>query len=385
MATITKRTGRDGTLSFRAQVRVKRDGKVIYSEVKTFEKEKLAKDWAAKVEASLKADGAIDRRKIARLTVGQLLRRYIDEIGETQKFGRTKRYTMENLINKPIAKILVSDLTPADIVEHCKLRHVEGAGPATTSQDVIYLGSALGVARPLWGLAIDKRPVEDAYPMLHKLKLIGRSDVRDRRITAAELKALLEYEPKAFQHGRTPPMFEIIQFAIWSCMRQEEIHRLLWMDVDESKRTVMIRQRKDPGKKEINDQIVPLLGDAWTILQRQPKTDARIFPYNSRSTGAAFRRMCKALKIETLTFHDLRHEGISRLFEAGYQIQEVAMVSGHKTWGSLRRYTNLRPEDLHDKHELQMIAARPSDAVVPEPALLLEPPKLADVLRSDRR
>lgn len=41
------------------------------------------------------------------------------------------------------------------------------------------------------------------------------------------------------------------------------------------------------------------------------------------------------------------HEGISRLFEQGYQIQEVALVSGHKSWKNLKRYTQLRAVDLH--------------------------------------
>jgi site-specific recombinase XerD len=42
----------------------------------------------------------------------------------------------------------------------------------------------------------------------------------------------------------------------------------------------------------------------------------------------------------------LRHETASRLFEAGYQIPEVALVTGHKDWKMLRRYTNLKAEDL---------------------------------------
>jgi site-specific recombinase XerD len=53
------------------------------------------------------------------------------------------------------------------------------------------------------------------------------------------------------------------------------------------------------------------------------------------------------LKIEDLHFHDLRHEGTSRLFEAGFSIQQVALVTGHKDWKMLRRYTHLKPETLH--------------------------------------
>ncbi len=64
--------------------------------------------------------------------------------------------------------------------------------------------------------------------------------------------------------------------------------------------------------------------------------------------GTAFRRQCRALKIDDLHFHDLRHEGTSRLFEAGFSIEQVSLMTGHKDWKMLRRYTHLRPEALHE-------------------------------------
>jgi integrase len=77
--------------------------------------------------------------------------------------------------------------------------------------------------------------------------------------------------------------------------------------------------------------------------------EGRIFPYNGKSIGTAFRRQCKDLKIEDLHFHDLRHEGTSRLFEVGFSIEQVALVTGHKDWKMLRRYTHIKPETLHTK------------------------------------
>jgi integrase len=58
-------------------------------------------------------------------------------------------------------------------------------------------------------------------------------------------------------------------------------------------------------------------------------------------------RQCRAawrpfLAIDDLHFHDLRHEGVSRLFEMGRTIPQVASVSGHRSWQSLQRYTHLR-------------------------------------------
>ena len=53
-----------------------------------------------------------------------------------------------------------------------------------------------------------------------------------------------------------------------------------------------------------------------------------------------------AQKIVDLRFHDLRHEGISRLFEQGYRIEQVALVSGHRYWKMLARHTQIRAKDL---------------------------------------
>jgi site-specific recombinase XerD len=55
------------------------------------------------------------------------------------------------------------------------------------------------------------------------------------------------------------------------------------------------------------------------------------------------------LQIIDLHFHDLRHEATSRLFEAGLTIEQVPLVTGHKDWKMLRRYTQLRPESLHQQ------------------------------------
>ncbi len=54
-------------------------------------------------------------------------------------------------------------------------------------------------------------------------------------------------------------------------------------------------------------------------------------------------RIVRDLGIKDLHFHDLRHEGISRLFEADWDIPQVAAVSGHRDWKMLQRYTHLRP------------------------------------------
>lgn len=68
----------------------------------------------------------------------------------------------------------------------------------------------------------------------------------------------------------------------------------------------------------------------------------RIFPFTTDAVSAAFTRATRILGIEDLHFHDLRHEGVTRLFEMGLTIPHVAAVSGHRSWSSLRRYTHIR-------------------------------------------
>lgn len=79
------------------------------------------------------------------------------------------------------------------------------------------------------------------------------------------------------------------------------------------------------------------------------RCDARILPYNAESVSAAFQRACNRLGIVDLHFHDLRHEGITRLFESGLSIEEVAVISGHRSWAMLHRYTHLSAVTLAEK------------------------------------
>jgi integrase len=149
-------------------------------------------------------------------------------------------------------------------------------------------------------------------------------------------------------------MSRIIKFAIASAMRQEEICRVTRSDLNVETKVLIMRDRKDRREKKGNDQRIPLLGvlgyDAFGLIAEQrairSNQDERIFPYVHRSVCTAFIRACRELAIEDLHVHDLRHEGTSRMFEAGFSIQRVALVTGDKDWKMLRRYTHLRPESL---------------------------------------
>jgi integrase len=106
---------------------------------------------------------------------------------------------------------------------------------------------------------------------------------------------------------------------------------------------------KHPGDKKGNNVYCELPPEALAIIKSMPREKPEIFPHTTDAISAAFTRACRFLGIEDLRFHDLRHEGISRLFEMGRTIPQVAAVSGHRSWTSLKRYTHIRQSV--DKYE----------------------------------
>jgi len=350
VATITPYKKRSGELSYRAQVRIKQAGKIVFSKARSFPTEAAARSWAKRMEVESAKPGFIEEQQLGKTTIADLITRYKAELTEADSLGRTKGYTLDLLLRGSLADLQANALTSADLIEYCRLRAASGAGPATIEQDVIYLRTCIDYAMRAWKLALATTLAEinAATPSLRKLGLTAKSNHRNRRPTTDELELIMGWLARREQRiNASIPHRDIVQFAIATCMRAGEIGRITWRDLDEQRRTVIIRKRKDPSNKHQNDQEVPLLGEAWEIVARQPRTDERIFPYKMKSVSAAFERAVKALGIADLCFHDLRHEGTSRLFEAGYLIQETAIVTGHKSWNNLKRYTQLDPASLH--------------------------------------
>jgi integrase len=138
-------------------------------------------------------------------------------------------------------------------------------------------------------------------------------------------------------------------FAIESCRRLDEVCRMRVSDWDRAHGVWVVRDVKHPGGSRGNDRemrVGPRLAAvADAVLRLVPRGlgDDRLFPFQSRSMGTFWQRQLKVLGIADLHFHDLRHEGCSRLAEDGRTIPEIQAVSLHESWGSLQVYVNQRP------------------------------------------
>ena len=346
MATIRSRKLADGTVRYTAQIRVKREGAQVYQESQTFARKQAAQAWVRKREAELDQPGAIDRANRTGATVKEMIERYMVEMEKARPLGKTKLATLKTISESYLGQVNDQDLNSQILVEYAIWRMgPEGGGvlPQTAGNDLAHLGAVLSIARPAWGYAVDPHAMSDARKVLRKLGYNMRSRERDRRPTLDELDKLLTHFQGIQAYRPTSiNMLKMAAFALFSTRRQEEITRIKWADLDEQGQRVLVRDMKNPGQKIGNDVWCHLPPEAWAILQSMPKKADEIFPYSAESTSTSWTRACKFLGIDDLHFHDLRHEGVSRLFEMDWDIPRVASVSGHRDWNSMRRYTHLR-------------------------------------------
>lgn len=334
MATITKRGE-----SWFAQIR--RKGHKSIS--KSFSTKTRAQQWAREVESQIDSMQFKDARSLTNIRLSELIDRYTEEVGGIKPFGKNKTAVLRKW-KLSHGGMAISELTDDALIAWVRERAKKAAG-VTIAVDLTYLGMVLRTAKELWRLPVDPSVVASARASLGYIGLSAKSKERKRRPTQAEIDDIVLHF--AIRTRQRVPMGDLILFAIETAMRLGEIIRLKWDDINHADKTIIIRDRKHPTEKEGNDQEVPLLGAAYEIAMRQPQGDERIFPITEGTPSSLFPRACKEIGIIDLRFHDLRHEGVSRLFEQGYSIEQVALVSGHRDWKMLSRYVQLRAKDLH--------------------------------------
>jgi len=357
MGTITERKRKDGSRGYTAQIRIKRDGVIVHSEAQTFERKQAASQWLRKREAQLAEPGALDALKKSDVTLAEAIGKYV---GESRKeIGRTKAQCLDLIKKHPLAAMKCGEITSADVSGFARdiqdgWTPEEGEKtprkPQTVGNYMSHLGAVFAVARPMWGYNLDQQAFRDAFTVNSRMGVISKSESRDRRPTLEELDKLMKHFTERNERSQdVMPMDKLILFALFSTRRQEEITIIRWEDYQPENKRILVRDMKHPGQKIGNDVWCDLPAEAVAVIDSMPKSGELIFPYNHRTVSANFTRACPVVGVVDLHFHDLRHEGVSRLFEMGWTIPHVASVSGHRSWSSLKRYTHIR--QIGDKYK----------------------------------
>lgn len=325
MATIRKLRGR-----WQAQVR--RRG--MKPRCKSFDSKQEAEKWARDLEAQVDRFGAAPDTKILEsTTLGQLLERYQREISPTKRGSVQEIQRIDVLRRHDLSYRTLIGLSQQDIASFRDER-LQSVAPSTTVRELAILSHVLEVAIRDWGLPLAKNVV----------KLVRRPVIRNersRRLTGDEEQRLLD----GCDGGQTPYFKTLLILAIETGMRRGEILGLRWSDISHNRRVITLTITKNGSGRE-----VPLSQRAFDALmdwkERALVDKSTVFPMMPGALEQAWRRLLIRTGIKSLRFHDLRHEGVSRLFERGLNIIEVSSISGHKELRMLKRYTHLSADDL---------------------------------------
>tara|TARA_A200000159_G_scaffold133039_1_gene130949 strand:+ start:12921 stop:13907 length:987 start_codon:yes stop_codon:yes gene_type:complete len=291
---------------------------------KTFHKKQDAKNWMIDTESDIQSG----RYTQDDSNFGGLIRRYVNEIGRIKPIGRSKGATLEALW-RSLGRFKLDELDSPTLTNYAVER---GVKPSTVMQDFIYIGVVLDTAESMWEAQPRMDEYKKAMKVLKKLGVIAESEHRDRRVSDEEMRIIAETSNDFF------PMADLMRFAVLTAMRRGEQFGLLWKDIGDKGRSILVRQRKHPKKKR--DERVPLLPEAYEIISRQPRVSEKIFPQNGKSVSHTFWKARLKAGIEDVRWHDLRHEGCTRLFELGFDMSAVSLFSGHKDMNMLKRYTH---------------------------------------------
>ena len=376
MGTITQRKLVDGSIRYRAEIRINRKDLPIYKESKTFGSKKVAANWLAKREAEIEENPEIlfGQEDVIDLTLSNAISKYLAEVGA--EYGRTKTYSLKLIQKFSIARHVITKIKSTHIAEHVALRKkgIEDLGldpvaSSTLQHELLHIRGVLSHAAVMWDIDIDLNAFDKATAQLRKTRQISSSQKRDRLPTNDELMALTKY---FVQKWRNPnysyPMHLIIWFAIYSCRREAEITRMKLIDFDRYNNSWKIRDLKSPTGSKGNHKEFNVLPECKKIIELLLETEVRarmlkrgygdeyLIPLSPKTIGGEFRKACKLLGIDDLRFHDLRHDGCTRLAEQGFTIPQIQQVSLHDSWGSLERYVSVkrRKQTLNFENSLEL-------------------------------
>lgn len=331
MATIRKRDN-----SYQAIVKKKG----LPTQRKTFKTKPAALAWGRRIESSMDNGTWVDTSESVSTSIDHIMDELVYSFERFDIPVAGPKLTQLNSIATYFEGISIHDITIDDVLGFAALRRKKIC-PSTLQQQMYYFRQAIDNSR----IKLAENAVEIAIKELVKKKVITASAVRDRRLEEGELEALLD----AAQGHWIGPAIEI---AVESGMRQGEIHRLKWSDIDQESNIITL-MRKDKqsigGRKKHR---IPLFKGVREVLLRSRNSfgqeDSLFSVKRASSISDKFAKLTKKVGIEGLRFHDLRHEAISRMFEKGMRVEQVRLVSGHATLDQLSRYVNLRAENLVD-------------------------------------
>jgi len=298
---------------------------------KTFDTKTQARNWAAAEETRLVSLGeGVSHTH----TLGDVMERYLEEVTPDKRGAKWERNRILAYLREPITQVKLLDLR-REHFEDLITSRLKSVKPSTVNRDLNLISNCLTYARR-WRL-MDHNPFDD-------LKRPTDPKHRERLISLEEIEEILialgytEGDQLVYKQQYAAIAF---LFAIETAMRLGEITGLRPEDVNLETRVAHL-----PLTKNGSARSVPLSSRAVQLLKYlEPWDGETLFKMSSEQCGALFRKGLSRTRIQNLTFHDTRHEAITRLARK-VEVLDLARIVGHKDIKMLMRYYNRTAADI---------------------------------------
>ncbi|MDC1157659.1 site-specific integrase, partial [Alphaproteobacteria bacterium] len=279
--------------------------------------------WAIAQEALMQS-GHWQEKTSSQYTIGDMISRYLDIVTPTKRGRDQEERRLQRLLrDKQFMSISLDQAHPCIFADFRDHRIHDGV--RACQYDLVLMRHAWNTARIEWGWPLPDNPIS-------LIRMPKNNPPRERRLKDGEFERL----KIAAEKSRSWYLWPVVVLAIETAMRRGEILGLRWEHIDLDKKTVFL-----PMTKNGSSRWVPQSDEAIAKLSEAPKDSERPFPVTDVAFRQAWDRLRHRANINDLTFHDLRHEAISRMFDSGMKIHEVMAVSGHKTASQLFRYVQI--------------------------------------------
>lgn len=344
MASIKKR----GEYQWRVRVeKINRATGLVHKESATHNTKAEAVNWAKGVEAALAEGRYNDTRVIDSTYLRELIERYKKNVSPKKLGSKQEIVRLEKWLKSDLADRIVSRCTARDFADYIEKRRgdVSKRGGHVAEQtiklEIIAISNVFEIARKDWGYKELENPTRD----ISKPKGSG---MREVRIEPKNWERIADILRKC----RNPQYIVIAEFAIETGMRQDELFRMCWKDVDLLGRKVIVEGKDTSTTGQRKKRTVPLSMRAIELLQSLPRSINGSDPVFqvARKTSAdglsrAFTGACKAIGLEGGCFHSTRHEAASRM-APHYPMLTLMKIFGWKTPAMAARYYHASDEEL---------------------------------------
>lgn len=323
MATFRKRGDR-------WQAIVRKKGRVEYE---TFATKSAAQAWATKVEREIE-EGLYKSVKGRGKTVDDALKEYGVRVSVHKPSNRWEQRRLKWFSETSLAKLALDEVDRSHIARFRdeRLKDVSGS---TVNRDLNLLSHVFSTCVTEW-LWMDENPCKG-------VRRPKESPPRERRVSEGEIatmRAVLGYEADSVPQNTRQLVANLWLTSLETAMRLGEVASIDADTFDTEKRTVRLDKTKNGDRR-----IVPVNSRAAELINLRLQCPLVGNPHN---LSKSFENAVGRSGITDMTYHDSRHEGITRLAQK-LHILDLMKVVGIRNINQLRTYYDATPEEIVKK------------------------------------